>query len=296
MLRRSAPAAAVLAFALTAGACSDPAPTAGPSPDDTVREIRAAREAVEEPAVDLLVAAQRLVAAVEALRTSDVEDPTQRLSLLADPPSEPFEELQGAIAAARRVRLAGDASGVLAAQEALDAAADAGRAVLEAARRDIANQVRAAEIHATLLGMTERWEQPGSRSQQLDRFADLAAEAESFAEILDAAAPVAPCLTVFERRAAAARHVAEATRQLHGHVEAYRGGEFDRLRAELAEHPFGLERPLVEGDLAELDCWRGEAPVVEAAADVEEALVGVEAALNPQQPSPSPSPGPSAGP
>lgn len=271
---------------LAAGGCSDAEPPTSPEPTQTFAEVRAARQVVAEPAVALHVAVQRVVATVEELRGSEVDDPEARLSLLDEVPTGPLDELEEAIVTARGVELEGSSRAVEEAGTALDDAADAAEDALRAARADLRDQVRAASAHATLLAMTERWDEPGSRSQQLDRLAALADEADAFAERLASRDHIAPCLTVFERRAAAARHVAEATRELRGHVDAYRGSAFDERRSELAEDPFALERPLVEADLAELDCWREQAPLFDAVAEVTAALDRIEDALNPPDATP----------
>lgn len=273
----------LVAVAVAAGGCREAAaPQSSPDPTETVAEVRAARQAVAEPAVALQVAAQRVLVTVEELRASDVDDPQARLALLDEAPSDPLDELEEAIATASGVELQGGSGAIRDAEEALADAVDAAGEALRAARTDLRRQQRAASSHASLLAMTERWEEPGSRSQQLDRLAVLADEADALAERLAATEPVASCLTVFERRAAAARHVAEATRELRAHAEAYRGSAFDERRRELAEDPFALERPLVEADLDELDCWREESPLVVAVTELGEALDRLEDALNPR--------------
>lgn len=273
--------ALLLAVALLAGGCTGDEPDAAPTADATVSEVRAARQAVAEPAVALHDAVSRLLAVVGELRASTVEEPDARLEELRTLPEEPLEELEEAIATAGEVELDGSSAPVVAAREALDDALAGARRALTAARADLAEQERAAEAHRTLRSLTGRWDAPGSRSQQLDRFAALARDADALATELEAVEPVAPCLTGIERRAAAARAVAEATRELRGHIEAYRGEQFDRRREQLADDPFGLEQPLVTRDIAELGCWRDEAPLVTAAAEVRAALRGVEQALNP---------------
>ena len=278
-----------MALVLTLGACSESPPAARPTVADTVAEVRAAREAVEEPAVALHDRTRLLVAAVEELRTSEDEDPRDRVIAVERARSGPLAELDAAIDAAGEVELRSDVDAVAAAADALDAAARAARDVLVAADRDLSDLQRAAEVDASLAAMADRWEQPGSRSQQLERLAALTADADALAADLEKTDPVASCLTGWDRRAAAAQHVADATRELRGHVEAYRGEEFDRLRAELVEDPYALERPLVAADAEEVVCWREEAPVALAAAVVDAALARLEAALNPPAPTPSPS-------
>lgn len=271
----------LLLAVLAAGGCSDAEPPASPDPTQAVAEVRAARQAVAEPAVALHVAAQRVLATIEELRGSEVEDPEARLELLDEAPTGALDELEDAIVTARGVELEGGSGAVEDAAVALADAVDAAEDALRAARADLRAQERAASAHIGLLAMTERWDEPGSRSQQLDRLAVLADQADALADQLAATDPVAPCLTGLTRRAAAARHVAEATRELRSHVEAYRGSAFDERRSELAEDPFALERPLVEADLAELDCWREQAPLVAAVAEVTAALDRLEDALNP---------------
>ena len=281
MLRRPTIPTLLLVVLATVGGCTEPSPSPSPDPTETVAEVRAARQAVAEPAVALHVAAQRVLATLEELRASEVDDPEARLALLDEAPSGPLEELEEAIVTVRGVELDGSSGAVADAGAALADAADAAEDALRAARVDLREQERAASVHASLLGMAARWDEPGSRSQQLDRLAALAEEADALAVRLASAQPVAPCLTLFERRAAAARHVADATRELRDHVEAYRGSEFDRRRDELAEDPFALEHPLVEADVAELDCWREQAPVAGAVAGITSALDRLEDALNP---------------
>lgn len=272
----------MLALSFLAAGCSDgePAPTATPTAIDTLAEVRRAREAVQQPAVDLHLAAQRVVGLVAEQRAA-TDPPATRLSTLAELPSTTFDDLGAAVVAVEDVTLDGRSEAVGRARDALAAAAKAGRQVQEAALLDLADEERAAEVEVALLDMAARWEAPGSRSQQLDRFAALAADADALAAELAAVDPVADCLTTFERRRAAAHYVGEATRELREHVEAYRGTAFDERRAELAEDPFGLELPLRDGDVAELGCWREAAPVVLAAAAIDAALARLEDALNP---------------
>lgn len=280
---------ALLSIALLVGACTGAEPVGAPSPSPVpVAEIREARATVEGPAVALRDAAAEVVATVEALRASPPEDPAARREVLEQALDGPLGALEDAVAEVEDLQLEGGSDAVRQAAEALAAAAQRGEQTAAAAREDVAAQLGLAAADAELARLVAAWDRPGSRHDQMERLADIAAAAAALASELEDVEPVADCLDGPTRRAEAARHVEEATRELRDHVVAYRGNTFDERRAELAEDPYGSGGPLAAGDARAIGCWRREAPVVSAAEGLDRELGRLQDALNPRPASPSP--------
>lgn len=270
-----------VAAACSSGPVDTPEPDRSPSAAERIDAIRAARSEVAGPAVDLRNAVAEVVAALETLRADPPVEPERRLGLLDAVPPDALAALDDAIEQARRVQLDPATGDVDAAAVALADAVERAEEVRATARDDIDAQRRVAEADAALASLVERWDQRGSRREQLEAFGALAAEADTLAEELDDLPTVAPCLEGPSRRAEAARTVAETTRELRGYIERYQGNTFDERRAELEQDPYGLGEPLAAGDADEYGCWEREAPVRAAASEVDAALARLEAALNP---------------
>lgn len=272
------------AISAAAVACSplpaEPAPAPSPTVDARLSAIREARALVADPAVELRAAVQRLVARVGAMRTelATADAAARADDLLA----EPIGDVEGAVAALRAVELP-PGPDTARADDALTSAIAAAEGAIAAARGERDEVLALASFDEELLALTEAWDEPGSRRQQLERFAALADAADGLRGRAEAGAPLHTCSRAWVRRAVAAEHVATATRELREYVSSYQGRAFDERRLELAADPLGVGvEPLGEADARELtSCWSDGSEVARAAAALDEALADLEAALNP---------------
>lgn len=287
-LRRLALAVPVAAALV---ACSSPSSEPTPSPSSTVdtrlEAIRATRELVAAPAVELRAAVQVLVGRVGALRTElETGEAAQRVD---DILTEPAADVEDAVASLRGLDLppGPDAARAEAALASAIAAAEGAAAAAGQERDEV---LALATYDEELLALTEAWDEPGSRRQQLERFAELADAADALRVRAEEADPLHPCSRAWVRRAVAAEHVAAATRELREYVSSYQGRAFDDRRRELADDPLGLGgEPLGRTDARELaDCWSDVSGVTRASAAVDDALVELEDVLNPADVSPEP--------
>ncbi len=267
-------AVAVLALA----ACTAE-PTAAPTPEPRIAEVQAARQVVAEPAAALATATAKVVDATRALRTASDLAPDAGIAGLASA----VDGLSAARADLASITVGGDGPDVAAARQALDEAATAAGEVLDAVAAEREEVTTLTSIDGELLALTTAWDEPGSRSAQLDRLAEVDDEADAMASALADRNGVHPCADVFGRRAAAAEGVATTTRELADYVRVRDGAAFDARRAELAADPLGTSgSPLwVEDARALSGCWDAAAPVLDAAAAVSAALADLQAALNP---------------
>lgn len=276
---------AALALAVGAAACTEPAAEDGGADVAdriaTVRELRATvgppaaevgtaaatlREVLDELHADLPAAPDTRRGAVEAVRERDLarlEEATAALATTELPEAGPGARDVAATAAAR--------------DDVVSAATD----LSDAAAEDLDLLVASADAEDRLADLTATWDEPGSRSQQLERLGETAEAADALAVELEAIPDAPPCAELIARRADAARAVAAHARELRDLVERRAGTEFDERRAELANDPYGLGERLVDGDVRDLGCWRTDGPVATAADEVEEGLAALEEALNP---------------
>ena len=276
-----------VALAVLAGGCSsgsEPA-TLNESPtisrDARIAMIRAARSTIEQPAADLAAAVEAVELAVEEVREDPPRRPDDRREAVQAIREGTLPPLRAAIDAAEEVELVGDSDDIEAARAAWQELIDTASEVEPAADTDLEAIERTAALDEQLAELTRRWDEPGSRRQQLERFAELAEEAEALSAEIAEAEPVAPCMTTFDRREEAARTVAERTLELRDLIQRYRGTEFDELRDEYRQDPYGFGAPITEGAADDLPCWREEGPVPTAAEEVSAALDRLQSALNP---------------
>ena len=195
----------------------------------------------------------------------------------------PLAELSDAIASATAVSLP-DGPDAAAAGDALSAGAEAAAELAPIADAEREELVELTTVDARLAELVGAWEEPGSRSTQIARFGELAGQAEALATELEGRAPRHSCSTAYVRRAEAARHVADVSRELQDLVRRYRGTTFDERLAELEDDPLDTGGvPAAETDAEEIaGCWDASA-AVEALDDVDAALGRLEQALNPEE-------------
>lgn len=253
---------------------------AGVGADDRIAEIRDARAAVSEPAGELARAVTDVLDAVETLRADPHLQPSRRLDETVEVRRSLLPELDAALAAAADAEVTGATDDVVAARAAWEQLQADAREVRAAALEELAALDAAANTDLQLVEITEGWDEPGSRSQQIAHFGELLERAEQLSARLDDE-DVGECLTTFERRRDAATTVVERTEELRQLVEGYRGTEFDELRSEYRQDPFGVGAPLTELDAGEADCWREVSPLVAAGERFQESLQELEQTLNP---------------
>jgi hypothetical protein len=264
----------VVVAALLASACSGT--TAVEEPEDRVAAILAAREALGPVAADLGSAALTLGERFDAARERPAAPPVEGLRAAAS-------DLADASRAAARVDAPGDAPDVRAAMAALERAANRGAALATRGTEAAALLDEVMAIDARLVELVATWDEPGSRSQQIERFATTAAEATALADELAARRDEEDgddgCPAVFEVRETAARNVAAASEEFRDLVANRAGTTFDERRSELSQDPYGVGDELV-ASLSSTQCplLRGVGALVEA---VTAGLEDVEAALNP---------------
>lgn len=272
-LRRSA--AATVAAGLLLLGCSSSSPVEDPSPTVGARAeaIVTARERVVEPAQALGTAAAAAATRLDQL-IAEPGAPT------AEAAREVLDDLADARDRVEELELGTDTEDVRRAAEALGAAVDAADTLAVSVREVVGAVEETTALDARLAELVASWDEPGSRSQLLARFDEVAVEADDLA---DTAAPE-ECAAPVETRTAAAAFVAEATRELRDLVDRRDGNAFDARRAELDEAPWGR---MDDGEPRELDarltadaCGAIERARA-AAADVAAALRDLQAALNP---------------
>jgi hypothetical protein len=280
--------AGVLVLGLAACDAGEPEAAPSPTSEPRIQEIRAARGAVAEPAVELARAVGVVVDRTRRLRTEVTEDRGTAAERLLD---EPLAALAEATDAVRALELSGGED-VQRASDALDDAAEVADALARAVDEERAEVRDLVEVDAQLAELVAAWEEPGSRRIQMARFDELAVEAEALAEELESRTPLHPCGDVYERRIEAARAVAETTRELRDLVARYRGTEFGERVLELADDPYGTGgATLAELDVEALaDCWDEAAEVAAAGERVGGALDALERALAPEDLTGTPTP------
>lgn len=246
---------------------------------DRVEDVRAAREALAQPVPTVTSEAGRLVEALEEVWTLEgsAEERADRASSLR---LEPFEEAVGDLDA---VELEGDGPDVATAAEIVDAMVADGRALLEVAEEELASLTAVAPFDEQLEGLLEGWDQRGSYSQQLEAFDELAVEAEELAEDAAGRTATPACVELWPRREEAAQVVAERTRELHVLIRDRRGQEFDELRDEYGQDPYGLGGLLGTLDAeAAAECWSEESEALGAVELLRTRTDELAAALDPE--------------
>lgn len=276
MAHHPRPVVAALVWAALVAGCSvgTPADTETDSEHaDRVRAVVNARDLVVGPAQELGTAAAGLSAAlhdlagrpepvlVTAVRSAAIRlaDAIDAVSSLTIEPSTP-----DTVAAVGALTEAGSEATVL--RESALVVADAVDALTPTSER--------------LAGIVARWDEPGSRSQLLDRFAVAAAAAADIAASDDGPPG---CPGPQQEQADAAAFVADATRELEDLIEARDGNGFDARRAELADAPYGTAGgvPRALDDAVDPDACPALAEATDAARGVVDALGELQAALNP---------------
>lgn len=277
------PALAVLLATLAACDPGSPVGSRQPSLDD----VRAGRAAYG-PAAEMV--GSSVLEVVELVRLGRQEPAA------SDPDGVPDEQRSRAVAAVRDEadRLAtilDDHEPAMIAPvdrdgEVLLAAADEAWTAVVAAARGV---VAAARAEADLLGtffdaeqamaeVVAGWDEPGSRSQQRERFGELVQRARGTVTALEAARDAPGCSGALRARLDAAQLVSERTQELATHVERGQGAGFDEARARFAQDPW--HDRLAQADDQDAACWQEASPVVVAAQEVEARLDRLVEALN----------------
>ena len=276
---------AALALAVGAAACTEPAAVdGGADVADRIATVRELRATVGPPAADVGTAAATLREVLDGLHADPTAAPDARrgvVETVRERDLARLEEATAALAATELPEAGPGAPDVAAASAARDDVVRAATDLATAAAEDLDLLVTSAGAEDRLAELTAAWDEPGSRSQQLERLDTTAEAADELAAELEAIADVPACAELITRRADAARTVATHTRELRDLVEQRAGTGFDERRAELANDPYGLGERLVDGDVRDLGCWRTDGPVAAAADEVEEGLAALEEALNP---------------
>lgn len=260
-------------IAVLAGACAN-----GPSPEEVATAVMAAREAVASPASALGTTAEAVVVAVTDVRLNAAGTLIERQARLDAVSEGPVQDLADALGQADSVHLDSEIDEIRMAQAAWLTTRAAASDLLSAAGEQLDELQRILAWDERLGQLAATWQEPGSRRLQLERFAENADLADQLAADIRADAPTT-CPEQLERRQEAAEFIAESTRELRGHIEAYRGTTFDERRLELADDPTGFGLPLHELDNQDVDCWRERSGIATAA--LLDALAGLQDALNP---------------
>lgn len=270
----------MVALLITAGCTVGPSSDPGAA-DERVATVRELRRAVGPAATAFGTTVATVADRLDDLHAAWPLDPAERRARI-DAVADQLPALREA-GTALAGALAGDVSGAdaEATQAAVADAVAAGERFEHAAGADLDRARLATDAELRLQELVETWHEPGSRREQLARLDATASAAAALAEELSATEDLPACTQLVARREAAARTVADRTRQLRELVAARRGREFDERRRAFAADPYAAGAPLAEADRDELDCWRAQAPAVGRARDVRAALEGVEAALNP---------------
>jgi hypothetical protein len=249
------------------------------STDARIAEVRALREDLAGPAIDLGRAGARVAAAVRTLRVEPLADPETRLATVAAARADAVAQLEEALDAAEQVVIEGDGPDARAATATWQEVLGVAEQLREGADRELELVGRLATADAELDELRRVWDEPGSRRQQLETLAAAAERADALAAELRTQLDAEPCTEDLQRRIDAATFVASATRELRDHVSRQRGNAFDARRAELAEDPYGLGAPLTT--IGDRTCWEEHSPVPMSATGLTDALESLEAALNP---------------
>lgn len=271
---------AALATILLVG-CSPPTSDGGEivvTDDERVEEVRAAREALATPVPAVGAEAERLADAVEQLWTEEgpADERGERAAALR---AAPFRD---ALAALDAVSLEGIGPDVEAARAILDAMVADGEALLEAVEAEVATLTALPAFDAQLDELLAGWDARGSYSQQLEAFEQLVADAEALAADAAARTAAPACTEAWPRRESAALVVAERSEELRDLVRDRRGQEFDDLRDEYGQDPFGVGEFLGVLDAeAAAACWADGSDVPAARVAIEEGTAQLATVLDP---------------
>lgn len=254
-------------------------PLAASHPSDAVRRARAVLTTPLEEVGWAVLGTQR---DVTSLRLGTPLDPAQRLARAESVGAGPVQALGDARARLAAVELPGGERSMQAAREAVTDILAASDAVAAAARADLALIATLAAAEVELAALAATWDEPGSRSRQLQRLSETREAATAVADRLDDLPERPACGEAVARRVAAARAVAAASAELHELVAARRGDAFDQRRAALGADPYGLGTPeLASLDAADRGCVEREGEIVIAVERFDAALDRLVASLNP---------------
>lgn len=271
----------MLAAVVLLAGCTPPSSGGGEvvvSDDDRIVEVRAARQALAEPVPAVVSEAEHLVDALEQVWTEpgQVEERAERAAALR---LAPFEDAVGTLDA---VELDGDGPDVVAARELVAAMVADGRALLEVVEEELGSLTALPPFDAELEAVLAGWDQPGSYSQQLEAFGQLAEDATALGGRAADRTATPACTGLWERRAAAARTVAERTEELRGLIRDRHGQEFDELRDSFRQDPYDLGGLLGELDAAAAaSCWTEGSDAPAAVELLQTRTDELEAALDP---------------
>jgi hypothetical protein len=248
--------------------------------DDRIFQIRTARVALAEPVPVVVAEVDRLVAAIETVWITG-DDTHARANLAATLDPAPLRIALASLVAAGPV---GDGPDMIAARSVIGEIAAHIDQVAVAARGELdefeALRVFDDQLAQVLVG----WGAPGSRRTQLEAFAQLAEQATALSVDLAAQTETVGCTQVYARRSGVAELLAERTRSLRALVEARQGADFDELRREFSEDPFGFGTSLGEADrTAAARCWRQQSPVATAPGELARLVDELAATLDPAE-------------
>lgn len=268
-------------LAALVGACAPPTSSGGEvvlSTDERVTEVRAAREVLGEPVATVRGEADRLVEAVADLWVSEGTS-AQRATRAEELRLAPF---RGAVAALASAELDGQGPDVVAARGVVAALGDDGEALLAAAEAELEALSAVAPYDEELEALLAGWDARGSYSQQLASFDELAVAARELATTARDRTATPACTGLWERRAAAALTVAERSEELRALIRDRRGQEFDELRDDYRQDPYGLGGLLGEADAAAAaDCWRDASALPGTLASIEDGAQELADVLDP---------------
>jgi hypothetical protein len=290
---------AAVASAMLGTACSSGG-TGAPAGSE-LQAIREARTAYAEPAEALGTAVRAAVAGMRTARlqppdsAADGEPAVAPRAFVIDEAARLLDDVAAAAVAvdASTAEAAVDVGEVaepsvrVAAQAWSDALREAQRLV--AAGRAEVELLRAVlQAEATMALLAALWDQPGSRSQQIQRLGDAADDSQDVVDALATLGEVPACSLTVQRRRDAAMLVAQRTAELHEFVQRGQGSSFDEARASYHAQPW--HQGLPGSDAQDGRCWDASSGVSVAGDGVERALEDLVAALNavPRLSSPAP--------
>lgn len=266
---------------MLAAGCTPPASNGGQTTvtsDERIDEVRAARASLAEPVPALIGEASRLVAALEEVWTREAAADV-RAELAGALRLEPFREAADDLEA---VELEGEGPDVEAATAIVEAMVADAHTLLEVADDELASLQDVEPFDQELDEVVSGWNQRGSYSQQLEAFDELAVQAEALADDAAERTATPACVELWPRREQAAEVVAERTRELHGLIRDRRGQEFDELRDEYGQDPYGLDDLLGVTDAqAAAACWGEESEAHGMVESLQERVDELAQALDP---------------
>lgn len=276
--------AAVVAALSLLVACS------GPKGID-VEAITAARAAFAAPASALGTAVRAVSVEARSARLEVAAAATDGAALAAardfalDELADRLDEVAAAsVEVELDARVARDGHVALAAQAWSEARLAANRLVASG-RAELAWLRQLQQAEQALAEVVALFDEPGSRAQQSERLSAAAVTAQGVADTLATLEEIPGCSRLVEHHDVAAVLVAERARELATYARNGQGNSFDAARAGFRDEPWDVD--LVGPQGAEASCWEGGSELVQAADAVEQAIVGLAAALNPGSEVPS---------